>query len=75
MAILVILALFVVGALLLILPALLPGIVIGAIGFMIYRLVEWHHHAVEHHPTSWGDAARWASAPAGSGPRSLRAPP
>lgn len=46
MAILVILALVVVGTFLLILPALLPGIVIGAIGFMIYRSVERHHHAV-----------------------------
>jgi len=46
MAILVILALVLVGAVLLILPALLPGIVIGAIGLMIYRTVERHRHAV-----------------------------
>lgn len=46
MAILVILALVVVGTFLLILPALLPGIVVGAIGFMIYRSVERHRHAV-----------------------------
>ena len=46
MAILVGLVLVVVGAAVLILPALLPGIVIAGLGYMIYRSVERHHHAV-----------------------------
>lgn len=46
MAILVVLVLVVVGAAVLILPALLPGIVIAGLGYMIYRSVERHHHAV-----------------------------
>ena len=45
MAILAILALFIVGAVILILPALLPGILILAIGLAIYRSVERHRHA------------------------------
>ena len=45
MAILVVLALVVVGAVVLILPALIPGIVIGGIGLMIYRSVNRHRHA------------------------------
>lgn len=46
MAILVVLALVVAGAVLLILPALVPGILVGALGYMIYRSVERHRHAV-----------------------------
>ena len=45
MAILAILALVVVGAFILVLPALVPGIVVGAIGLVIYRSVMRHRHA------------------------------
>ena len=45
MAFLAIIAIFVLAAFVVILPALLPGLVIAAIAFAAYRLVVWHRQS------------------------------